>query len=130
VLVEDVTIASIQSARAGYGSGELRRRLSRHHADPDSAFWGWSDAWLDPAFRDWNIESLVPEIRCPVLVVQGRDDEYGTAAQVERITAAAHAAEPLILAACGHAVHRDRPEELTRATVAFLKRHSRVVPRG
>ena len=38
-------------ARHAYEQGDLRRRLARYHADPDNAFRGWNDAWLDPRFR-------------------------------------------------------------------------------
>ena len=48
------------------------------HADPDLAFWGWNDIWLHAPFREWSIEAEIENIRCPVLAVQGLDDEYGT----------------------------------------------------
>jgi pimeloyl-ACP methyl ester carboxylesterase len=120
IFVEDLSIASIQAARAAYLETALREKLARHHADPDSAFWGWNDAWLDPQFRGWNIESLLPAIRCPVLAVQGRDDAYGTLAQIEGVARAAPRAELLALADCGHAVHRDQPERLIQAVTSFV----------
>jgi len=123
VVVEDVSIASIEAARTAYRTGDLRERLARHHADPDSAFWGWNDVWLDPAFRTWGIESRLPGIRCPVLAVQGRDDEYGTLAQVGTIANAVPRTELLVLEACGHSPHRDQPARLTRAVVEFVARH-------
>jgi pimeloyl-ACP methyl ester carboxylesterase len=78
---------------------------------------------LDPGFRTWNIESLLPNIRCPVLAVQGREDEYATLAQIEGIANAVAKTELLPLDACGHSVHRDQPERLTRATLEFIARH-------
>ena len=125
IFVEDASIASIRAVRSTYLSNYLRDRLARHHADPDSAFWGWNDVWLDPAFRSWNIQSLLPNIRCPVLAVQGRDDEYGTLAQVEGVARAVPRAELMAFDVCGHAVHRDQPELLTRAVTAFVRRHGR-----
>jgi pimeloyl-ACP methyl ester carboxylesterase len=125
VFVEDVTIACIEAARTAYLTSDLRERLLRHHDDPDSAFWGWNDVWLDPAFRGWSIESLLPSIRCPLLVVQGRDDEYGTLAQIEAVADAAPQAELLTLDACGHSPHRDQPERLTRAVLEFVTRYAR-----
>jgi pimeloyl-ACP methyl ester carboxylesterase len=125
IFVEDVSIESIRAARAVYLMGALRDRLARHHADPDSAFWGWNDVWLDPAFRRWNIESLLPRIGCPVLAVQGRDDEYGTLAQIEGIARAVPHAERLTLDACGHSLHRDQPDRLIRVVTKFVGRHSR-----
>lgn len=125
IFVEDVSIESIRAARAAYLEGALRDRLARHHADPDSAFWGWNHVWLDPTFRDWNIESLLPRILCPVLAVQGRDDEYGTLAQIERIAREAPRATALALDACSHAVHRDQPDRLIHAVVDLMARHTR-----
>jgi pimeloyl-ACP methyl ester carboxylesterase len=123
IFVEEISIASIQATRVAYLETSLRDKLGRHHADPDSAFWGWNDVWLDPAFRGWSIEALLPGIRCPVLAVQGRDDPYGTLAQVEGIARAVPGTELVVLDACGHAVHRDQPDRLTRATIDFVARH-------
>jgi len=127
LFVEDLSVRSIERARDVYRSTDLRERLARHHADVDSAFWGWNDIWLDPAFRDWNIEALLASIRCPLLAAQGYDDEYGTMAQIDRITLGAPQVQLLKLAACGHAPHRDQPEALIAATTAFIAQHAKQV---
>ncbi len=57
ILVEPVSVASIESARSAYLQGDLPQRLGKYHDDADSAFWGWNHIWLDPAFRAWNIEA-------------------------------------------------------------------------
>ena len=121
VMVEDITLASIEQARQAYETTDLRERLSRYHADVDSAFWGWNRLWLDPAFRDWNIEPYLPRIACPVLAIQGEDDEYGTMEQIDRIACAAPKVETLKLARCGHSPHRDQPAAVIEATVAFIQ---------
>lgn len=123
--VEDLTIASIEKAKDGYVTTDLRSKLARYHADPDSAFWGWNDAWLDPAFRRFDIRPLLNAIRCPVLAVQGRDDEYGTMAQIDAIALAVPQAELLKLDDCGHSPHRDQPAALMRQVSEFLWRHPR-----
>jgi pimeloyl-ACP methyl ester carboxylesterase len=120
IMVEDLTVARIEKAREAYPITDLRRRLARHHADPDSAFWGWNQVWLDPNFRRWSIEDLLPRIRCPVLAIQGVEDEYGTMAQVDGIAARVPQAELLKLERCGHAAHRDRPAEVIAAVSRFL----------
>ena len=121
IFVEDVSIRSIEAARTLYRTTDLRERLARYHADPDSAFWGWNDIWLDPAFRTWNIEDRLANIRCPLLAVQGEDDEYGTMAQIEGIARRVPRAQLLKLPACGHSPHRDQPQLLTAAVVSFLR---------
>ena len=85
LFVEDLSVDSIARAREAYRLTDLRDRLARHHQDVDSAFWGWNDIWLDPAFRQWNIERDITGIGCPTLAIQGLDDEYGTLAQIEEI---------------------------------------------
>jgi pimeloyl-ACP methyl ester carboxylesterase len=91
--------------------------LGRYHQDVDSTFWGWNNIWLDPHFRSWNIESYLHSIRCPVLVIQGEDDEYGTNRQIAAIQTKLPSTEVLMLANCKHAPHRDQPE----ATLAGIK---------
>jgi len=125
VLCEELSVRSIEEARRAYLSGDLRPKLQRLHGDNlDCAFWGWNRAWLDPGFRAWNLEEFLPGIRVPVLVVQGRDDEYGTEDQVRRIARGLGGpAEVLLLDACGHSPHRDQPEKALEAVARF---HGRV----
>ena len=120
LFVEDISVSSIAKAREAYLHTELRTKLSRYHADVDSAFWGWNDTWLDPAFRAFNIEREIAEIRCPVLAIQGINDEYGTMAQIDRIAALAPQTRLLKLSDCGHTPHRDQPEHVIRASLDFI----------
>jgi pimeloyl-ACP methyl ester carboxylesterase len=124
LFVEDVAIASIQKARVAYATADLKQRLARYHADPDSAFRGWNDIWLDPAFRRWNIEAELATIAAPVLAMQGADDEYGTLAQIDGIAKALPKARLLVIPECGHSPHRDQPELLMRYTAEFVRRSS------
>jgi pimeloyl-ACP methyl ester carboxylesterase len=119
--VEPISIESIARARRAYLEEGLRERLAKYHDDVDSAFWGWNDVWLDPAFRDWNIEAELDAIRCPLLAVQGEDDEYGTLEQIHAIGRRLPKTRLLALANCGHSPHRDQPEALIDAAGAFLR---------
>jgi pimeloyl-ACP methyl ester carboxylesterase len=122
VFVEEASIASIAAAGRAYESTGLRARLARYHDDVDSAFRGWNDVWLHPDFRAWSIEDALPGVRCPVLVIQGTDDEYGTMEQVRRIAAAVPDADVLELADCRHSPHRDQPGAVVEAIVRFVDR--------
>lgn len=121
VMVEDISVASIAQARTAYQTTDLRARLARYHDDPDSAFWGWNDIWLKPAFRHWSIQAELRTIRCPVLAVQGHDDEYGTMEQIREIARCVPTAELLELADCGHSPHRDQPDRLIAAVIHFIQ---------
>ena len=109
VFVEDISIRSIAAAKHLYETTDLRGRLALYHADPDASFWGWNDIWLDPRFRAWNIEPYLAAIRCPILLIQGENDEYGTRAQLDSIAAQVAATEVLLLPNCRHSPHRDQP---------------------
>jgi pimeloyl-ACP methyl ester carboxylesterase len=119
VFVEPLTVAGIAEATAAYEVTDLRPKLARHHRDADHVFGRWSDIWLDPRFRAWNIEARLPQIRCPILMIQGQDDEYGTQAQLEAIASSA-GGEILMLAQCRHAPHRDQPDAVLQASCRFL----------
>ena len=124
VLVEDISVASIAAAKTAYETTELRARLARYHADVDSAFWGWNRIWLHPDFRAWNIEEYLPSIACPVLAIQGDDDEYGTMEQMRRIGAQVDDIELLALEDCRHSPHRDQPDAVIDAITRFVDRIS------
>jgi len=121
VLVEEVSIRSIQAAKVTYETTDLRDKLRRYHADPDSAFRGWNEIWLHPEFRDWNIEDCLPGIRAPILAIQGEDDEYGTMAQIARLAHHVPQARLVKLAQCGHSPHRDQPERVVDAAASFVR---------
>ncbi|MEO8921595.1 MAG: alpha/beta hydrolase [Caldimonas sp.] len=124
LFVEDISIESIEKAREAYESAGLRARLARYHEDPDSAFRGWNDIWLDPAFREWNIEREIETIACPALVAQGEDDEYGTLEQIRAIARRLPKTRLLMIPKCGHSPHRDQPELLSREAGRFILEHN------
>lgn len=121
ILVEDVTIDSITEARMAYEQTDLRKRLTRHHADVDSAFRGWNDIWLHPAFRRWNITHELRSIACPLLALQGVNDVYGTLEQVRGIARVTPQCNVVELADCGHSPHRDQKDLLIEAVQVFFQ---------
>ncbi len=122
VFVEDVSIESIAAARTAYETTDLRQRLGRYHADVESAFRGWNDAWLQREFRAWDIQDFLPEIACPTLAIQGAEDEYGTLAQIAAIESQIKGPfEKLVLPACGHSPHRDQEAAVLAAMAKFIR---------
>jgi pimeloyl-ACP methyl ester carboxylesterase len=120
VFVERISTISIARARLAYEESDLRARLAKFHDDVDSAFYGWNTTWLLPAFAHWNIEHEIERIRCPITVIQGEDDEYGTPKQLESIQRhSGGRAELVLLQNCGHSPHRDQPA----ATLDAIRRH-------
>jgi pimeloyl-ACP methyl ester carboxylesterase len=124
VFVEDISVESIALTKQLYETTDLRDKLGRYHADVDSAFYGWNDIWLNPAFRQWSIVDELASIRQPLLAVQGHDDNYGTMAQIDTIAGRVPHAQLAKLDACGHSPHRDAPQALNDAIAAFISRQS------
>jgi pimeloyl-ACP methyl ester carboxylesterase len=123
VSVEPKAIASIRQARDNYLRTDLPQRLARHHDDPDSAFWGWNNIWLHEPFTRWNIEDEIGTIGCPVLALQGADDEYGTLDQIHAIARKLPHTQLVEIPLCGHSPHRDQPERVIDEVVRFMAAH-------
>jgi pimeloyl-ACP methyl ester carboxylesterase len=123
VFVEPVCIESITRIARAYETTRLRERLARYHGgNTDSMFRTWTDVWLRPEFRRWNIEEYLPAIESPVLVVQGEDDEYGTVRQVDAVvTQVCGPAKSLVLAHCGHSPHSERLDEVLKTAGRFVR---------
>ena len=127
VFTEPTGLAAIARAREDYETGNLRARLAKYHDHVDVAFRGWNDAWLDPGFVDWNVADCLDYLRIPTLVIQGEDDAYGTARQVEEIVNRSYAPVDVEwLAECGHAPHIERPERTLAAINDFCARLERI----
>ena len=120
VFVEEFGLAEIRRVRQRYLEGELRDRMARHHLDPDAAFYGWNNVWLDPEFRLWSIVEELPRIRCPLLLIQGEHDEYGTMAQLDAIEEAAAGPVERVHLDCGHSPPVERPLETIEAIARWL----------
>jgi pimeloyl-ACP methyl ester carboxylesterase len=121
VFVEDITVSSIAQARVTFETTDLAQKLGRYHDDPISTFWGWNEIWLHPDFRQWNIESYLHGITCPVLLIQGADDQYGTLAQIDAIARQVRGqVEQVVLPDCAHSPHVDQKEATLEAIARFV----------
>ena len=122
VFVEEVTLAGIREADEVWRTTNLRERLARYHGEQaETVFRGWTETWLRDDFRHWRMTDLLPAITCPLLVIQGADDQYGTEAQVEAIVqGSAGPARPLLVPNCGHAPHAEQPEVVLQAMAGFI----------
>jgi pimeloyl-ACP methyl ester carboxylesterase len=121
VFVEDFGLESIRNLNQTFETSGLPARLGKYHRDARKTFHLWADAWLDPAFRRWNIEEYLPRIKCPLLAIQGEEDEYGSMAQLDAIKRQAGGpCELLKLPDCGHSPHKDQPEIVLKSISGFI----------
>jgi len=122
VMIEDMTLAGIRAAEADPGAAEIRRRLARYHGDQTETLWrAWTETWLRPGFQGCEMREDLRKIACPTLVIQGADDAYGSAEQVNEI--ARRATGPvatLLLPGCGHQPHLEQRAGVLAAAGEFL----------
>lgn len=123
VFIEPICLTSIARAAQTFETTDLAARLGRYHRDARKTFYGWADVWLDPDFKGWDIrDDYLPRIACPLIAIQGYDDEYGTMAQLDDIGRRVKApCELLKLKDCGHAPFRDQPEKTLEAVARFIR---------
>lgn len=122
---EDISITAIAQARDAYESGDLKQRLARYHNDVDCAFYGWNDVWLSEDFKHWNVSEVIDYFRVPVLGIQGRDDQYGTLAQLKEIEQRCYSPfEKVIIDNCGHSPHTEHPQVTLNTISDFVDRLS------
>jgi len=124
VFIEPLCLASIEKAARAFEKTDLSEKLGRYHRDARKTFYGWADVWLDPEFKGWDIRAdYLPGVRCPVLAIQGRDDEYGTMAQLDEIERrVAGPCELLKLEDCGHAPFRDQADLVVSKAASFVQK--------
>ncbi len=124
---EEMNVEAITRATKAYEAGKLKAGLQKYHGpNTDCAFYGWSGAWLDPEFMAWNLEEFLPAITVPMLLIQGRDDEYGSLDHVRAAEAQSGGpVETMVLEACGHSPQRDQAELVLAKVSSFAAALSR-----
>ncbi|SUX54297.1 alpha/beta fold hydrolase [Chromobacterium vaccinii] len=123
VFVEEITLAGIHQAQSAWHAGKLAG-LARYHGEKTAAlFHAWADTWLSPGFAHWNIEYALPSITCPLLALQGANDQYGSAAQLHAIAGKTRHGSQLILPNCGHSPHLEAPQAMLEAAALFIRTH-------
>jgi pimeloyl-ACP methyl ester carboxylesterase len=126
LFTDEIGTPRIRKMQENYAGSALRCKLASVHDFPDDVFQGWSQLWLSERFHDWNIENCVSSITCPVLAVQGAQDQYGTLGQLDEVAARAPNATRVVLEHCGHFPHVEQPAALAAAVERFLnERRSR-----
>ncbi|AUH51177.1 alpha/beta hydrolase [Chromobacterium sp. ATCC 53434] len=120
VFVEDATLAGVRTAVDAWRAGKLDGLLKYHGDKAETLFHAWSDTWLSPAFAHWSIEYALPSIACPLLALQGADDQYGSAAQLDAIAGQTRNGRQTTLPRCGHSPHLEAPQATQQAMADFI----------
>jgi len=123
IFVEEQTITGIRKAVEAFETTPLKEKLARYHKEnTETIFYRWADRWLSPEFLKWNIERYLPKIVCPILVLQGCDDEYGTPAQIQGIVG--HVSGPVyskLIPDCRHVPHYQAKNAVLSEMTQFIR---------
>jgi pimeloyl-ACP methyl ester carboxylesterase len=121
VFLEETMVPPIRDTRREFEEDELRARMARHHDDPDAAFHGWCDVWLDPAMRDWSLELDAGAVSAPILLIQGADDQYASLEHLDRIEARVRGPVTRLVVPGGHSPHLEQAGAVVEAIATFAR---------
>ena len=109
VFVEEITLKGIRAAVLSYQTTNLREKLEKYHGDKaDAVFKAWTETWLSESFKNWDVTHFLPQINCPSLIIQGDEDEFGTAKQVDAIVQQSKGkSTKLMIPHVGHNPHKE-----------------------
>jgi len=120
--VEDRTVKGIKEAKLMFEQPGQIERLEKWHGG--KAAWvlsAWTDVWLSPEFSAWRLDDCIRDVVCPVLVIHGDDDEYGSIAFPEFIASqVAGISKMMVIKDCGHMPHMEKTDEVVNAVKEFL----------
>ncbi len=122
VFVEDISLQGIEQTVREFEKGKLEHLLEAYHdTNTRKVFYGWADVWLSESFKRWNIEASLANVQCPVLTIQGENDEYGTTAQVRAIEEKVSGpVESFLIPGCSHTPHHEQPEQVMERMTTFI----------
>lgn len=124
---EPLGLAEIRRAADVFEATDLRAKMAKYHQNPEATFRGWNDAWLNPDFAAWNVADCIDYLRVPALVIQGRQDQYGTEAQVREVETRSYApVDVLLLDDCRHSPQFDQPAKVLDGVVGFVQHLERI----
>jgi len=121
VMVEDYGLDQIVFLNNSYQSGDLAKRLAKYHDGPEALYRGWADVWLSEEFTSWDLEEYLSAITCPILMIQSRDDDYGTLEHLDIIEdSVSGPVARLLVKGSSHSPHLTESRLVTEATVNFI----------
>ncbi|MCP8686608.1 alpha/beta fold hydrolase [Marinobacterium sedimentorum] len=126
IYIDHLTLSGISATVARYREpgSDLPERLARYHGErTDLLFRAWHETWARPAYTTFNLGPWLSDIRCPALIMQGEDDQYGVPEQVSDICVGiGPRAQSLLIRDCGHIPHLEAPAVTLPAIADFMAR--------
>lgn len=110
----------IRELAATYPVSELKNKLVRYHNDSEAVFHSWIAGVTSPQMVQFPLDMYLPKIICPVLLLQGSEDEFGGSTQLHAIQKYLPHAQCEVLTGAGHLPHRDKTDVVIEKVRIFL----------
>lgn len=105
---------------AAYPGSKLQQRLALYHQHPDDVFASWS-SWATMLGKEaFPLRDFLHRIACPVLVLQGARDEFGTTLHLETLQSSIPDLQHETFADTGHLPHREQTDRVLTTVSHFL----------
>ena len=99
----------------------FRRVMERTHGEKfNSTFYNWFDGWHNPVAFEWDMRKCIRNIRCPTLVIQGKEDEHASPQHAIDIAESIPSAELWLVPDARHMLPQEVPVEFNQKVVDFL----------
>jgi len=127
--VQALTLKGISAAMKMFAQpGQLERLVKWHGTKAQWVLGAWSNVWLSSTFQNWSLEPYIGSVSCPVLVIHGDNDQYGSIAFPIYIAEnTAGVAQTVLLKDCGHMPHKEQPEAVLSAVKGFLESNGDII---
>jgi pimeloyl-ACP methyl ester carboxylesterase len=121
VINEEITREGHKEILGKFNTTDLKEKLAKYHGSKTgSMFNAWINVWMSDEMKSWSIEKKLSTIKCPVLALQGVDDNYGSPEQLKRIkNYISSKVTTVIIPDCGHTPHHQAGKEVERLAVEF-----------
>lgn len=114
------TYEVIAKMAAAYPGSKLQEKLSAYHQEADAVFHSWVNWATALDVDDYPLRRFLANIDCPVLVLQGANDDFGTTDQLQAIQDAVPGLEYESFSDAGHLPHREKTDPLLNRVARFL----------
>lgn len=92
-----------------------------HGSKYEAVFHNWFDGWHRIESLSWDMRPVLSLLKCPVLVVQGEEDEHATPQHAKDIADAIQRADLWLIPGIGHMVPQEAANLFNLKLLQFLK---------
>jgi pimeloyl-ACP methyl ester carboxylesterase len=126
VIAQESSRRHILGMASAYSGSHLQQRLAQYHRDPDAVFSAWVSGVGEFSDGESPLGDFIARISCPVLVLQGAHDEFGTKRHLDAILAVLPDAQHETFPDAGHLPHRQKTDAVLERVSGFLANHSKL----